>query len=403
MSIRSELPVIDRSVSLAYIAEFSERVSTLTEELRDQILAPRPRKNAPTFTTSEVAELCGLDRSKIHYLASREGTTLPTGAAYGTGRSRLFTLAETRSYIQQVSEIYQSPLVTGSRDADGRVVLVANFKGGSTKTTTSMCLAQGLTLRGRKVLVVDLDPQASLSELCGIYAEKEVDEDSTVLPYIYDQSIEGGLSSVIKSTYWDGLDVIPAHPSLFGAEFHLPAMMKVKPTFKFWAILRQGLEPLRKQYDYIILDTAPSLSYLTLNALMAADSMVMPLVPESLDFISSVSFWSLFSDIAANFMSMERDKKYDFISLLLSKVDYGQTSSAPILRSWVQRAYGEWLNTVEVPASSVMSNGALALSTVFDISKADGVAKTVQRVRQPLMEYCRWLDDLYVEKWRLAQ
>ena len=86
MSIRSELPVIDRSVSLAYIAEFSERVSTLTEELRDQILAPRPRKNAPTFTTSEVAELCGLDRSKIHYLASREGTTLPTGAAYGTGR-----------------------------------------------------------------------------------------------------------------------------------------------------------------------------------------------------------------------------------------------------------------------------------------------------------------------------
>ncbi|SAL36402.1 cobyrinic acid a,c-diamide synthase [Caballeronia choica] len=403
MSIRSELPVIDRSVSLAYIAEFSERVSTLTEELRDQILAPRPRKNAPTFTTSEVAELCGLDRSKIHYLASREGTTLPTGAAYGTGRSRLFTLAETRTYIQQVSEIYQSPLVTGSRDADGRVVLVANFKGGSTKTTTSMCLAQGLTLRGRKVLVVDLDPQASLSELCGIYAEKEVDEDSTVLPYIYDQSIEGGLSSVIKSTYWDGLDVIPAHPSLFGAEFHLPAMMKVKPTFKFWAILRQGLEPLRKQYDYIILDTAPSLSYLTLNALMAADSMVMPLVPESLDFISSVSFWSLFSDIAANFMSMERDKKYDFISLLLSKVDYGQTSSAPIVRSWVQRAYGEWLNTVEVPASSVMSNGALALSTVFDISKADGVAKTVQRVRQPLMEYCRWLDDLYVEKWRLAQ
>jgi chromosome partitioning protein len=50
-----------------------------------------------------------------------------------------------------------------------------------------------------------------------------------------------------------------------------------------------------------------------------------------------------------------------------------------------------------------MSNGALALSTVFDISKADGVAKTVQRVRQPLMEYCRWLDDLYVEKWRLGQ
>lgn len=403
MTKKSELPMIDRTVSLSYIAEFSERVGILTEELRDQILAPRPRKTAPSFTTSEVADLCGLDRGKIHYLATREGTELPSGEAYGSGRSRLFTLAEARTFVQQVSEIYQSPLVSGSRDADGRVLLVANFKGGSTKTTTSMCLAQGLTLRGRKVLAIDLDPQASLSELCGLYAEKEVDDESTVLPFIYDQSIEGGLSNVVQSTYWDGLDVIPAHPSLFGAEFHLPAMLKVKPTYKFWAILRQGLEPLRKKYDYIILDTAPSLSYLTLNALMAADAMVMPLVPESLDFISSVSFWSLFSDIAGNFMAMEGEKQYDFISILLSKVDYGATSSAPIVRSWVQRAYGEWLNTVEIPASSVMSNGALALSTVFDISKSDGVAKTLQRVRQPLMDYCRWLDELYVEKWRLGQ
>ncbi|VVE58949.1 ParA family protein [Pandoraea sputorum] len=403
MKKKSELPVIDRRVSLGEIAEFSEKVATLTDELREQILAPRPRKAAPVYTTSEVAEFCGLDRSKIHYLATREGSTLPPGAASGSGRSRVFTLAETRAYVQQVAEIYASPLVTGSRPADGKVILVANFKGGSTKTTTSMCLAQGLSLRGRKVLAIDLDPQASLSELCGLYAEKEVDEDATVLPYIYDQNIEGGLAGVIQPTYWDGLDVIPAHPSLFGAEFHMPAMLKLNPAFKFWAILRNGLAPLRQQYDYIILDTAPSLSYLTLNALMAADSMVMPLVPESLDFISSVSFWSLFSDIARNFMEFEANKSYDFISLLLSKVDYGATSSAPIVRSWVQRAYGEWLNTIEIPASSVMSNGALALSTVFDISKSDGVAKTVQRVRQPLMEYCRWLDDMYVEKWRTGQ
>lgn len=403
MKKKSELPLIDRRVSLSEIADFSEKVATLTDELRDQILAPCPRKAAPFFTTSEVADLCGLDRSKIHYLATREGNNLPAGAASGNGRSRLFTLAEARKYVQQVSEIYQSPLVTGSRDAQGKVILVANFKGGSTKTTTSMCLAQALTLRGRKVLAIDLDPQASLSELCGLYAEKEVSEDSTVLPFIYDQTIDGGLATVIKETYWDGLDVIPAHPSLFGAEFHIPAMLKTRPSYKFWSILREGLEPLRKKYDYIVLDTAPSLSYLTLNALMAADSMVMPLVPESLDFISSVSFWNLFSDIARNFMEMEADKSYDFVSVLLSKVDNSQTSSAPIVRSWVQRAYGVWLTPVEIPESSAMSNGALALSTVFDISKSDGVAKTLQRVRQPLMDYCRWVDDMYVEHWRLGK
>jgi chromosome partitioning protein len=50
-----------------------------------------------------------------------------------------------------------------------------------------------------------------------------------------------------------------------------------------------------------------------------------------------------------------------------------------------------------------MSNGALALSTVFDLSKSDGVSKTVQRVRQPLVEYCRWIDNMYVDEWSLAQ
>jgi len=402
MMLKAEFPAITRKVPLAKIARFAKKLDGLTAELREQILTPRPRKAPPNFTTAEVADLCGLDRTKLHYQATREGSTLPPGVAHGTGRSRLFSLAEARTYVQQLSEIYQSPLVTG-READGKIVLVANFKGGSTKTTTTMCISQGLSLRGRKVLVVDLDPQASLSELCGLYAENEVDEDSTVLPFIYNEEMEGGLEYAIKETYWDGLDVIPAHPSLFSAEFFIPSMLKTRPSYQFWAILRKGLEPLRKKYDYIILDTAPSLSYLTLNALMAADSMVMPLVPESLDFISSVSFWGLFSDIAANFMEKEADKVYDFISVILSKVDTSPTSSAPIVRSWTQRAYEDWLTTTEIPASSVMSNGALALSTVFDLSKSDGVSKTVQRVRQPLVEYCRWIDNMYVDEWSLAQ
>jgi chromosome partitioning protein len=204
----------------------------------------------------------------------------------------------------------------------------------------------------------------------------------------------------VQSTYWDGLDVIPAHNYLHDAEFHLPTAQKENPEYEFWSVLRRGIEPLRASYDYIILDTAPSLSYMTLNGLMAADAMVMPLVPESLDFISSVSFWSLFSEVAAGFVEHELDKSYDFISVLLSKVDYNTTSSAPVVRSWAQRAYGDWLSTTEVPASSVMSNGALAFSTVFDLSRADGVAKTLARVKQPLIDYCKWIDDQFVGQWR---
>lgn len=401
MTVNSELPVIDREVSLSSLVDFSENLTALVSTLRSKILAPQPRKNAPTFTSTQVAEICEIDRARLHYLATKEGNTLPPGQVSPNGRARQFTLAEARQWIQQASKIKRSPLLeTGV--AQGKVIVSSNFKGGSCKTTTTMCLAQGLSLLGRKVLVVDLDPQASLTELCGLYAEKEIVQEDTVLPAILVPE-DYTLMDVIQDTYWDGIDVIPAHPSLFEAEFHLPAKTSKQPGFKFWTLLRNGLEPVRKLYDYIILDSAPSLSYLTLNGLMAADAMVMPLVPESLDFISSASFWSLFADMGKDFTKIDGDKKFDFVSVLLTKVDYNTSSSAPVVRSWVNRAYGDWLSSIEVPASSAMSSGALRISTVFDISKWEGSMKTLERVREPLDEYCRWLDNFYSEKWEVAQ
>ncbi|KVP16917.1 AAA family ATPase [Burkholderia ubonensis] len=401
MTVMSELPVLDREVSLTSLVDFSENLTSLVFSLRNKILAPQPRKNAPTFTSTQIAEICGIDRARLHYLANKEGGTLPPGEVSSNGRNRIFTLKEARQWIQQVSQIKRSPLLeTGV--AQGKVIVSSNFKGGSCKTTTTMCLAQGLSLLGRKVLVVDLDPQASLTELCGLYAEKEIVQEDTVLPAILVPE-DFTLVDVIQDTYWDGIDVIPAHPSLFEAEFHLPAKVSKNPGFKFWTLLRDALTPLRSMYDYIILDSAPSLSYLTLNGLMAADAMVMPLVPESLDFISSASFWNLFADMGKTFTERDGDKKFDFVSVLLTKVDYSSTSSAPVVRSWVNRAYGDWLSATEVPASSVMSSGALKISTVYDITKWAGGMKTLERVREPLDQYCRWLDNFYSEKWEMAQ
>jgi chromosome partitioning protein len=386
------LPTINASISLAEIGKFSDRLSAMMDELREQMLAPKPRKHAPMFSSSQVANLCGIDRGRLNYLATKDDSGLPTGALHGNGRSRSFTLSEARQWIQSEGKITPRPAGT-----DGDIVIVANFKGGSTKTTTAMSMAQGLSLRGRKVLVVDLDPQASLTELCGLYAESEVDEADTVMPLVYQE--EKGLQYAVKQTYWDGIDVIPAAPALFSAEFIIPSYVTRDPQFRFWDIIGSGLRPLRQEYDYIIIDTAPSLSYLTINALMAANAMVMPLVPESLDFISSVQFWNLFSDLARSFSGMDPNKRFDFISVLLSKVDYSTSSSAPVVRAWAQRAYADWVLPVEIPSSSIASAEALEFSTVYDIEKWEGSAKTLSRLREPFDMFCQLIDDRFVTKW----
>lgn len=385
------VPFADRSISLRELGSFSSRLTVIMDELREQMLAPHPRKSAPEYTSAQLGALCGIDRAKVNYLLQKK-ESLPQGTYHGGSRTRLFSLPEVQKWVQLESDIAHRPEGT-----PGEIVIIANFKGGSTKTTTTASLAQGLTLRGRKVLLVDLDPQASLTELCGLYVEEDINEADTVMPFIYGD--ETNLDYAINSTYWSNLDIIPAATSLFGAEFIIPSTVTQDPKFEFWDILNKGLQPLRQRYDYILIDTAPSLSYLTINALMSANAMIMPLVPESLDFVSSVQFWNLFSELALNFTGIDPTKRFDFINVLLSKVDSSSSSSTPVVRSWIERAYGEWVLPVEIPISSAVGSEALEFSTIYDVSKWTGSNRTLSRIRDPFDHLCKLLDDKFVMKW----
>lgn len=398
MATRVVLPEIktDLSINLNELGDFSDRLALMMDELRDEILAPKPRKTPPRFTASQVGTLCGLDRGQVNYLATKPGGDLPPGTVSGAGRSRTFTLEEARVWVMKLAGHYERP-----KDVLGELVLLANFKGGSTKTSTTMSLAQALTLRGRKVLVVDLDPQSSLTELCGLYAEKDITESDTVLPYIYGE--QDTLDYAVQSTYWDGLSVIAASRFLFDAEFTIAHALK-KENFPFWDILNEGLQGLRKDFDYILIDTAPTLSFLTLNAIMAANAVLMPLVPESLDFISSVQFWRLLSDLSRSFMNVDglgEKKRFDFIHILHSKVDTSSTSNAPVVKAWTAKAYGDWvLKDIEIPFSTLVGSEALEFSTVYDIDNWTGGMKTLQRIKEPFDRLSQYVDDRFVQKWK---
>jgi len=400
------LPAINRGIKIQEIGSFSDKLLLLMKDIREQMLAPRPRKKAPIFSISQLAELCGTDRQRINYLLTKEDSSLPQGTLQGNGKSRIFTLEEAQVWIRSESGIDCRPL-----GKQGEIIVVANFKGGSTKTTTAMSLAQGLTLRGRKVLVVDLDPQASLTELAGMYAEQDVDEEDTVLPLIYGD--EQDLRYAVKETYWHNLYVIPAATPISAAEFAIPSMVLENKEFPFWRMIGSGLQPLRDDFDYIIIDTSPAMSYLTINGLMAANAMVMPLVPESLDFISSTQFWGLFADLCRTFSHLEPEKAFDFVAVLLSKVDNNQSSSAPIIRAWSQRAYGDWLLPMEIPLSSVVGSGALEFATIYDVdsntrgnvevqrAQLSVTKRTLDRIRDPFNVFVKLVDDEFVCKWSM--
>ncbi|MFN0316330.1 MAG: ParA family protein [Burkholderiales bacterium] len=382
----------NKDITIDDISLIADRAMQMLGEIRANMLAPTREKVPPVFSAVQVAELCDLDKSQLSRRLARGD--LPEGKVINAAR-RQFTLAEARQWVQAMGV----PFKRGDRP--GVTVAIGNFKGGVSKTTTAMTLAQGLSLRGYRVLLVDTDPQGSLTTLFGMLPDSEVNAEETLHDLFLGE--QSSVEYAIKSTYWDGIDLIPASPALFSAEFALPAQQMRDRSFAFWNVLNKGLEQARKTYDVILIDTPPALSYVTINAFMAAEGLVVPLPPNSLDFASSAQFWSLFSDLASGLQhSVKLAKRFHFIHVLLSKVDMAD-ATASIVREWITATYTDMVLPVEIPKTSVANVSAAQFGTVYDISKYAGSRKTYQRAREAYDRVVKLVELSIIGSWQRTE
>lgn len=147
----------------------------------------------------------------------------------------------------------------------GKIIAIANQKGGVGKTTTSVNLAASLGVLEKKILIIDADPQANATSNLGI------DPDNVTLGTYQVIEHENKAQDVILKSTAPNVDVIAAHVDLVAVEIELVD----KPQREY--MLRKAIKPLKDQYDFILIDCAPSLGLITVNALTAADSVLVPI------------------------------------------------------------------------------------------------------------------------------
>ena len=157
-------------------------------------------------------------------------------------------------------------ILTHQGDHMARVICIANQKGGVGKTTSSVNLASALAEMGRRVLLIDMDPQGNASSGLGL-KRYENQQKSIYQVLIGELTVE----TALQPSAVPGLDVITANPDLVGAEIELVDM----PQREYR--LKQALQPVQERYHYILIDCPPSLGLLTINAFSSADTFLVPL------------------------------------------------------------------------------------------------------------------------------
>ena len=221
-----------------------------------------------------------------------------------------------------------------------KIIAIANQKGGVGKTTTCANLGVGLAQEGKRVLLIDSDPQGSLSISLGF---TEPDELPYTLSTAMMQAIEDQPITVAEGVlhHEEKVDLLPANIELAGLEVSLiNAMSREK-------ILKQCLEPLKRDYDYILIDCMPSLGMLTINALAAADSVLVPAQPQ---FLSAKGLEQLLQTVNKVRRQINRNLRIDGILLTMadSRTNYSKEVSS-LLRS----TYGSKIKVfdTEIPRS----------------------------------------------------
>lgn len=230
----------------------------------------------------------------------------------------------------------------------GEIISIANQKGGVGKTTTSINLAYALSCLNQQVLLVDFDPQGNAGSGLGITV---ADNEKSVYHLL---TKVAPFEAVVRQTSSEFLDVLPACKNLAGAEVEL---VNVRGREN---MLKDALAPLRKMYDFILIDCPPSLGLLTLNALMASDSVITPVQCEYYAMEGLAHFMSTISKIK---QYLNNNLKLD--GGVLTMYDSRMNLSKQVLEE-VSRFFGERVYKTPIPRNIRLAEAPSFGQSIFD-------------------------------------
>ena len=371
----------------------------------------------------------------------RANPHLPQGVSETPGAAKWFTLDEVlrlRAHLAAEGSRSKRYLPWRPEGLPAKITAVANFKGGVGKTSTAAHLAMSAALDGYRVLVVDLDSQGSMTSIFGgrvedewgtvfpllarhyarhlrVENERRVDRGDAPVPLddTLGEALEATAEGLIRPTHWPNVDLLGAQLNLYWAEFQIPVWRMQSRGWKLWDALSGSLAADRvlDRYDVVILDTPPSLGYLTINGLAAADILLVPLGASYLEFDSTGRFFDM---LHSTFQSIEEGEnvaaralgrpetafEWDAVRAVVTRYDGAQQGEMAAL---IQAHLGRTLSPHRQGYTALIGQAGEQVSGIYEADYRDFNRETYARGRETFDETYAAFKRLLIGAWRRDQ
>ncbi|ASW10498.1 plasmid partitioning protein RepA [Rhizobium sp. 11515TR] len=367
------------------IARHATVLSGQLQQLRTRMYPPKSEKMLRQFLTNEVSKLTSIPDSTLKLMSSEGRGPVPSRLE---NNHRVYTLAQ----INELRELFakQKPaealrFLPRRRPGEHlQVMAIANFKGGSAKTTTCVHLAHYLALHGYRVLALDLDPQASLSAMFGAQPEIDVGANETIYAALrYDATERRSIREIIRKTYFDGIDLVPGNLEVMEYEHETPRVLAQRSGSGaiFFERLKLALAEVEEDYDIVILDTPPSLGFLTLSAIYAATSMIITVHPAMLDVASMSQFLLMMGDLISVLDESGAQLDQDFIRYLITRHDPNDAPQSQVV-AMLRHLFGTDVLLPTAIESTAVEAAGLAKRSLYELEMGQIGRDTHKRARE---------------------
>lgn len=356
----------------ARVARHAAILSGQLRSLGTTLFPPTARKSLRSFTSGEVARIVGVSDGYLRQLSLDGLGPIPT---FGSGGRRSYTLAqvnELRRYLAQARPREAVQFQPERRPGDAlQIITVANFKGGSAKTTTALYLSQYLALHGFRVLAIDLDPQASLSAMFGYQPEFDIAENETLYGAIRYDDERRPMRDIVRKTYFDGISLVPANLELMEFEHHTPRAMidrKARGYDLFFRRVAAAIDEVGDEFDVVVIDCPPQLGYLTIGALNAATGMLVTIHPQMVDVASMSQFLLMTADLMSVIESAGGRLNHDFIRYVITRHDPNDVPEAQIV-ALLRNLFGDDVLRATAWKSTAIANAGLTKQSLYELDR----------------------------------